>query len=67
MDKVGEEFVLSTPVTGIDSTLNYESGKLTVNLEGIFSRAGAMMASTNRVETTKSSNFSTAWSINVGP
>ena len=50
VDKIGEEFVLSTPVTGIDSTLNYESGKLTVNLEGIFSRAGAMTASTNRVD-----------------
>ena len=42
--------MLSTPVTGIDSTLNYENGRLTVNLEGIFSRTGAMTATSNRVD-----------------
>ena len=50
LDKMGEEIVVPTPVTGTDSTLNYENGRLTVNLEGIFSRTGAMMAGTNRVD-----------------
>ena len=50
VDKTGEELVLTTPVTGIDSTLNYENGRLTVNLEGIFSRTGAMTATSNRVD-----------------
>jgi hypothetical protein len=49
VERRNNEIVLSTPATGIDSTLNYDQGKLTVNLESIFARS-ALKATAFKVD-----------------